>query len=264
MTRLALAETGVEYSNIFVPRDVSLEECRQMGGQLTTNIPLLSVDGVHYTQSLAILRKIGRDFGGGLLYPTGDNELLYRIDMLLDAAFDLRDRCYQSQGLTSEWKINAFASEVKPHMSNFERLIGNSVYMCGSRFTLADIGVYDAVANFAVRMLPSSLDGFPSLHRYVDRVAARPRIAGWLASPSSAQIPWYDALVPCAEVQPMRPQSAKGSTKLMKKPATTGSRQKPARKATAKNKQHNAAVPRAGRGKRAVARGARQNGKRRL
>ena len=37
------------------------KECKKMGGHGTTNIPMLEQGGKFYTQSSAIIRKIGRD-----------------------------------------------------------------------------------------------------------------------------------------------------------------------------------------------------------
>ena len=239
MIRLALAEADVEYKNIFVPDHESLEECRKKGGHLTTNIPMLSIDGVHYTQSLAILRKIGREFAGGVLYPLGEHQMLYEIDMLIDAAFDLRSLCYDNDGIDDLRKMRAVSSDIlTTHLPNFQRLLGDKSYMCGANFTLADISVYDALANWAERLLPGVLDRFPALRAYVDRVASRPRIAAWLASETAATIgkeDWLDELPVWQRIakglkqtrSKADPQAKKKTTKLAVKSQSKKAKPKP-------------------------------------
>jgi len=224
MIRLALAETGVKYKNIFVPDQESLEECKRKGGHLTTNIPMLTVDGVHYTQSLAILRKIGREFAGGRLHPANQPDLLYQIDMLIDTAFDLRILCYDTynNSISSRPKMSAFANEVQStHLPNLARLLSGGPYMCGSDFTLADISVYDALANWVERLLPGVLARFPTLHSYVIRVMSRPSIAAWLASAQAAEIGKEDGEEEGSQWE-LAPHGVKAMTQAKKRRSQAG------------------------------------------
>jgi glutathione S-transferase len=41
-------------------KNAYMEKCRELGGNITTNIPMLYIDGLYLTQSTAILRYVGR------------------------------------------------------------------------------------------------------------------------------------------------------------------------------------------------------------
>ena len=66
-------------------------DCRSKGGNLTTNVPMLHIDGRYLTQSAAVLTYCARKFG---LYPTSLT-LAYEVDNLLAAAEDLRSCNYK-------------------------------------------------------------------------------------------------------------------------------------------------------------------------
>ena len=182
--RLALSEAGISFVNRFAPDDRAglstfLRHCRVLGGNATTNIPMLTCKGAHFTQTNAILRKIGRLSN---LYPMGHQNY---IDYLLECATDLREAAYKvamsgfgPQGPGNLEITRDFVLHIlPPHLKNFERLIPLNEYACGSIFTIADLLIYDVLSNFVEAMIPTSLLYFPSLYQYVQRVSARPRIA---------------------------------------------------------------------------------------
>ena len=196
MIRLVLAEAKVDYENVFLPwgENDGIREARQKGGHLTTNIPLLSIQGQHFTQSEAILRLIARKFCPSLL-PADD--MMYRVDMLLDCAEDLRLLSYKLamssgdiRGPGTHQARDRFDVEKEPHLANFTRLLGAEPYFCDHAFTIADATIYDVLANFVERLSPGSLTNYPTLLAFVERVGQRPAICRWLTSNISRQIPY--------------------------------------------------------------------------
>lgn len=67
--RLVLAESDVEFEQpAFSMGDAAAQsayfaDCRSKGGNLTTNVPMLHIDGRYLTQSAAVLTYCARKFG---------------------------------------------------------------------------------------------------------------------------------------------------------------------------------------------------------
>ena len=64
--RLALADSGCEFDmpsfdmTSETDKQAYFAKCRELGGHLTTNVPMLKIDGKYLTQSAAILVYVGR------------------------------------------------------------------------------------------------------------------------------------------------------------------------------------------------------------
>ena len=195
--RLALAEAAVEWTQpSFTMGDAKgmaafFEDCRELGGNLTTNVPMLKVDGLFITQSSAVLRYVARKYG---LYPndTGSKAGLasaYAIDSLIDAAEDIRSANYSAMKMSNpspETKQNYKTKVLPKHLKNFERLLGSAEYFAEGRFSVADLTIYD-VLDVCERQVPGCLDAFPSLKLFHTRVELRPNIAKWIASEMRAK-----------------------------------------------------------------------------
>ena len=192
--RLALSEAGIPFVNRFTPDDrvgkaQFLLHCRSLGGNLTTNVPMLTLHGIHYTQTNAILRKIGRI---SHLYP---DEFIDRVDFLVESVHDLREVAlpvafsgWGPQGPGDAAIVHKFIDATLPlHLENFERLLGGKEFLCGLTFTIADVVLYDALFNFIERLLPTSMLFYPTLLSYVQRIAARSGISAWLESDECAR-----------------------------------------------------------------------------
>lgn len=194
MIRLALAASGVEWEDVcaagFPPTAEEVAEWRRLGGNTTTNVPMLvTPDGRVYVQSLAVMRAVGRSMGGGKLLPKSlSDDDAYAVDKLLADAEDLRVAAYKSfviwPGVTQE-DADKFVSEIMPnHLANLERQLPDGKdYFVGDALTLADVAVYDAVASFCVGRLPDEErtkilnDLCPKLRDWMVRVEADPGIA---------------------------------------------------------------------------------------
>lgn len=204
--RLALAEAGVTWEQPTF--DITSEEekleyfakCRELGKNLTTNIPMLYMDGKYLTQSCAILKYVARKYN---LYPcqaTTTEEAIYAaydVDNLIEAAEDLRTANYKPMAMaggTAE-DIAAYKETILPkNLKNFLFMLGKRDYFAADgKFSVADLTIYDAL-DVANRQIPGVLDEYPALSEFHARIEARPSIAKWLASDLRAQLLAFPAL----------------------------------------------------------------------
>jgi len=175
--RLALAAANIPFEDVypncgFPPSEEEKTKWRKIGGNTTTNIPLLEMpDGKVYTQSQAVLRAVGRM--GNLLPADGDG--LYTTDKIIDDAESLRlesYKCFVSWG-APQALADAFVDAVLPlHLGNLERQLALSGgdYFVGDSLTLADVACYDAAVNYGCNRVPAALDAFPTLKAWKERV----------------------------------------------------------------------------------------------
>mmetsp|Transcript_1894 Transcript_1894/g.1791 ORF Transcript_1894/g.1791 Transcript_1894/m.1791 type:complete len:221 (+) Transcript_1894:62-724(+) len=191
--RLALAASGIPFEDKFAfsfpPSPEKRAEWIKLGGNTTTNVPMLQMDDKVYTQSAAVLRAVGRK--GGLM-PEGADDL-YMTDKLIDDAEDLRQasyKCMISWGASQEL-ADAYIAEVLPkHLGNLERQLKASegIFFLGDKLTIADIAVYDVVARFCCDREPTALDEFAALKKFKEDVESNEGIAKYHASDQYAAI----------------------------------------------------------------------------
>eukprot|EP00735_Rhodelphis_limneticus_P015043 TRINITY_DN9186_c0_g1::TRINITY_DN9186_c0_g1_i1::g.12526::m.12526 TRINITY_DN9186_c0_g1::TRINITY_DN9186_c0_g1_i1::g.12526 ORF type:complete len:256 (+),score=32.77,sp/P46427/GSTP_ONCVO/29.13/1e-19,GST_C/PF00043.20/1.5e-08,GST_C/PF00043.20/3.1e+03,GST_N/PF02798.15/3.2e-05,GST_C_3/PF14497.1/0.00011,GST_N_3/PF13417.1/0.0024,GST_C_2/PF13410.1/0.025,GST_C_2/PF13410.1/4.4e+03,GST_N_2/PF13409.1/0.12,Ketoacyl-synt_C/PF02801.17/0.095 TRINITY_DN9186_c0_g1_i1:94-768(+) len=194
--RLALAEAGVPFENV---NYVSLEEAKT---KLADNLTWGSIPAVEFpngsimVQSPSILRNIGRTFD---LYPSNVYDQ-YKVDTVIDALEDLiilTGRSNPKWG-AGEKEVNNYIENVAPRwLGNFEKFISKCEgdYVLGSFFSVGDIALFNA-SDILEEYIPSSLDKYPHLKAHHDRVAARPKIAAYLASDKrAANFPSLKALL---------------------------------------------------------------------
>lgn len=127
---MALAEAGVPFRQPSfdlgdpVATGEYFQKARELGGNLTTNIPMLYMDGKYLTQSTAILKNVARKCN---LYP---QSTLWRqtcdVDNLIEAAEDLRAANYKPMafmGGTAD-DITKYKETILPkHLQNFARIL---------------------------------------------------------------------------------------------------------------------------------------------
>lgn len=196
--RLTLAAGGIAWEDVFPkdgfpPSKADKEMWQKLGGNTTTNIPMLQCGASVYTQSSAVLRVAARM---GNLMPTED-EALYRTDKLIADADDFRSQAYKSfvpWGASKE-DATAFIQKTVPlHFGNMERQLkeAGTAFFTGEELGVADIAIYDAVVNFALSRMPeSTLEGlptFPVLMAWKGRVEANPGISAYLKSEAYEKI----------------------------------------------------------------------------
>ena len=109
MIRMLLHHQKIEYEeeNIALEDWMKNKETFEFG-----TLPILEVDGVKMSQSMAIMRYLGRVYG---FYPE-DPEEAWRVDSLLDSQVDLITKLY---GLKYEPDENRRASNILDFFSSF-------------------------------------------------------------------------------------------------------------------------------------------------
>merc|ERR1712087_86399 len=185
--RYTLAEGGIEWTDVSAPFPAS-DEVKQkwlaLGGNLTTNVPMLVMGGQVYTQSSAVLRHAARK--GGLM-PTSD-DAQYQVDNLIAAVDDYRTEAYKVifpvlMGNPDAEALAQFKAVVLPkHFKNFERLLGTNDYFVNNQVSVADMTVFDIFTNFSFNLFPSTKRDYPKLVAFVERIASRRNMAKYLAS----------------------------------------------------------------------------------
>lgn len=190
--RLALAAAGIEFQDVtadWPPSDEQRKEWAKIGGNTTTNVPMLAFDdGRVYTQSSAIVRAVARM--GGLM-PSSEAEL-YVVDKILADCEDIRSLAYSSYSAfgASQEKADAYIDgEFAKHAENLERQLGENYYFVGKKLSIADIAAYDALVNYGTSTIPGdALKDQPKLKALIKKVEANPGIAKYLAGEQFASI----------------------------------------------------------------------------
>jgi len=185
--RYALAAGGIPWDDVsapFPPPDEVKAKWLALGGNLTTNVPMLILDGKAYTQSSAVLRHVARK--GGLM--PADAELQYEVDNIIAAVDDYRTEAYKAifgvlMGAPDvAQKVETLKDTLPKHFKNFERLLGDHDYFVGDQLSVADLTAYDILTNFSFNLFPSLKAEFATLAAFADRIAAVPEIAAYIAS----------------------------------------------------------------------------------
>jgi len=149
------------------------------------HIPVLSVDGRVVAESGAIARYIATI--GGLR--SADPFEAAVQDSIVDAVFDIARTYFQSvkfnKDLNDEQKKTKLAGWLKDDFPKavepLERMLHKNEYFVNNKVSYADIRFYHTFASLLSEH-STLLDAFPALKALVARVAARPRIASWLAA----------------------------------------------------------------------------------
>eukprot|EP01104_Vermistella_antarctica_P012389 TRINITY_DN3575_c0_g1_i1.p1 TRINITY_DN3575_c0_g1~~TRINITY_DN3575_c0_g1_i1.p1 ORF type:complete len:328 (-),score=90.26 TRINITY_DN3575_c0_g1_i1:155-1096(-) len=191
--RLLLEDGGVAYTDVRVGAEGvgSWSDLKQEWEPILAfgQLPQLSVGNRSIVQSHAILRYLGRALG--MAGEGAEEELL--CDVIAGGAEDLRKLysrlVYASSQEEFETNRVPFVSEVLPaKFAKFEALLhhnspfyGKINFFVSEQLTYADVLVFDVV-DAASRLSPTSLDEFPILRGFMDRVRSRKNIKAYLKS----------------------------------------------------------------------------------
>ncbi|KAJ4461488.1 putative Glutathione S-transferase 1 [Paratrimastix pyriformis] len=177
-TRLLFEECGVEYTDERIPMEGWTEKKEQYPfGQL----PILRVGQFEIPQSTAILRYAAKRFGHSL-FP-GNDEAQARADAMTEAAEDfLNNIVYKSisEKSSAADKEKIVKEELPKWLNYFKNQLGEHQFFVENTFSYADLAVYTVLHEIEA-FHAGSLAPVAPLAQFKDRIAARPKIAAWLA-----------------------------------------------------------------------------------
>ena len=180
---MTLAIGGVAFDDVysegFPATAGDKERWTALGGNTTTNVPMLECDGHVYTQSSAVLRAAGRKAG---LVPSGCDHHLYHMDKIIADADDLRAASYKVIfGGDNAAKVALRDGVLPNHLGNLQRQLGDSEWFAGDKLSVADVTAFD-VCMSSVGLVPTALDKLDKLRAFCDRVAANPKLTAYRES----------------------------------------------------------------------------------
>ena len=186
--RLLFAVAGVEYEDARIERDawpVEKEKVNPPFGQM----PLLTVEGQTYCQSISIGRYLAEKFG---LAGGSDLEKL-KVDMIVHCCEDMivafssvfREQDPDKKAQLTE-KYNK--EQLPVYYANFEKILkenkGGDGFFVGDSLTWADLQLYHYVSMYATLSgsdIKELLKDSPKISALIERVGKHPKVAAWLA-----------------------------------------------------------------------------------
>ena len=197
LVRLAFEEAGVAYDDVARREGVAAIERVLAGdlGRAPFAVPALVAGDLVLHQVAAILAWLGPRLG---LPPDGERERLIAHQMqltLADLWAEIHDThhpiavslYYEDQREEAKRRARHLREERLPkYLGWFEAAAGDGPYLFGDRPGALDLSLFQTIAGLRYAMpramgaLEAELPRLVALH---DRVAARPRIAEYLASP---------------------------------------------------------------------------------
>ncbi|WP_426956327.1 glutathione S-transferase [Muricoccus radiodurans] len=193
--RLALEEAGVPYRDVALEGDAealmaALQDPAQRHPAFAP--PFLKDGRLVIGQTANILLHLGEKFGLAPKAASGRlwvNQIQLTIADLVAEAHDTHHPIsvsdyYEDQKPEAAKRAKAFRKERIPKFYGwFDRILGDGPYLTGRRVTYADLSLFQAIAGLRYAFPRASKRAeTPALSALHDRVAARPRIAAYLAS----------------------------------------------------------------------------------
>merc|ERR1712228_430586 len=183
--RLTLAAGGIAFENVcpagMQPSDDDKAEWLKLGGNTTTNVPMMVCGDKAYTQSSAVIRVAARKAG---LMPTDDEEV-YQVDNMIAHVADSAQAAFKAIpmfGAKQDAVDNFIEKDLPKHVGNIDRILGDKEYFVGGKLSVADIVVYDHLTEMIDALVPGSLATWPKLEAFVKRVGENEKIAAYKAS----------------------------------------------------------------------------------
>jgi glutathione S-transferase len=184
--RLMLHALELPFDDILVKREQFLEMKAQGPGTLYFgSLPMLE-DGVYrLCQGPTILSYLARKHGAA----PNDLQLSARADAIAWGAEDLRMRYFKMFGddrenARADFLNGDWLTRWLPSLNGLLGQNGNSGHFVGQQLSHADIAVWDVLDAFQAYVPPASLEGFPALQDFYEKVRGLPALAGYLASRS--------------------------------------------------------------------------------
>jgi prostaglandin-H2 D-isomerase / glutathione transferase len=151
-------------------------------------VPLLTVDGVDYTQSGAMLRFAGKLAG---LYPRDDDVAALRIDQFVCAVEDVLLAIFKYRGPDKDALLatrTEFVENVGPKLLGGLEAMAKAnkesdTWLAGPKLSIADLALYFVFGNISFgnvdHVQPSMLETYPVLMASYKGVASHPAVIAW-------------------------------------------------------------------------------------
>ncbi len=196
LIRLVLAEAGVDYEEHPVGRGTPPVNGRPTDFaalKASGDLPFEAVPvweepgGFRLAQSLAIASHVGRTHGLGGRTPAEAAQ----IDEWLGAFEDVRAELRKLTPMPPDQRP-AFRTELRTTilprwLGWLDRLLranrGGAGFTVGEGITVADLALYYLLETIRDNGMGEAIDRYPALAAFEKRIASRPRIAAYLASP---------------------------------------------------------------------------------
>ncbi len=196
LIRLVLAEAGVDYQEHPVGKGTPPVNGRptdfaalKASGELPFEaVPVWEEPGgFRLAQSLAIVNHLGRTHGLGGRTPIE----AARVDEWLGAFEDVRAELRKLTPMPPDQRP-AFRAELRTTilprwLGWLDRLLranrGGAGFTVGEGITVADVALYYLLETIRDNGMGEAIDRYPALAAFEKRIAGRPRIAAYLASP---------------------------------------------------------------------------------
>lgn len=184
LVRLVLAEAGVAYEDETFAGADAFAALKASGRLPFGAVPVWEEpDGFRLAQSLAIARYLAAGHGlyGESLREHGRcDELLGAFD---DVRAELRRLATAEPARRAEVRAELTGTTLPRWFGHLERLLGAQTFVCGDRITVADLALWYLCELATDNDFGAALAGCPGLVAHARRIAERPRIAAWVASP---------------------------------------------------------------------------------
>ncbi|TMW58278.1 hypothetical protein Poli38472_011866 [Pythium oligandrum] len=178
ITRLAFTAAGISFEDERVTNFPALKPTLPLG-----QLPVLTVDGAEYPQSMAIARYAAR-VGG--FYPSDPLQAL-KVDMVVDTLQDLAGPIMEIMMRTPDEKEKAEKTKVVeettlPRVFGFIESRIEGKFLLGEELSLADLYVFNIHSYVVLRLFPTyDFSAYPKIAAIVGHVKLLPRIAAYIA-----------------------------------------------------------------------------------
>ena len=187
--RLAMVLGDIDFEDRRIEFE-KFDELKETGLLPFGQMPVLEVDGKVYSQSLAILRYLGKLTG---MYPDDFEEAMY-VDEVLSAVKDICNKIFGPEPLSEKERKVARESFLENELDQFvgglERLAKaksiSDTWICGDAVSVADIFLYVTIGhitNGLVQFIPTDLfEKFPRLMACYREFSTLEKVVTWNSS----------------------------------------------------------------------------------
>ncbi|XP_063673813.1 glutathione S-transferase-like [Bolinopsis microptera] len=138
------------------------------------NLPYLIDGDIKVTQSVAVIRYLGRKFG---LVPGDDEKDIVKCEMIEQEAVDLRSAfqklCLDKEGF--EEKKPAYLDSMEKKLEILDKYIGDGPFVLGEKLTYVDFMLYEFVSQIR-KMSPERVGTAVNIGRLLNAIEALPQL----------------------------------------------------------------------------------------